>query len=155
MDKRALIRLRRGLQAGTRSSLSPELVESEAGDFVQATQDYQAAGYSARDAFLMETVLTFGPGHRHPRHGVRCPERQGFGAIGVGAYIALAGLWGSPISGASVRWSPTPSLPMNAERRSSLAEIAGAREAAKAEPFDQEQAPPEEPPDHGHDRDHQ
>jgi aquaporin Z len=25
-----------------------------------------------------------------------------FGAIGVGAYIALAGLWGSPISGASM-----------------------------------------------------
>ena len=25
-----------------------------------------------------------------------------FGAIGVGSYIALAGLWGSPISGASM-----------------------------------------------------
>ena len=25
-----------------------------------------------------------------------------FGALGVGAYIALAGLWGSPISGASM-----------------------------------------------------
>ena len=29
------------------------------------------------------------------------PERV-FGAIGVGAYIALAGLWGSPIPGASM-----------------------------------------------------
>ncbi len=155
MDKRALIRLRRGLQAGTRSSLSPELVESEAGDFVQATQDYQAAGYSARDAFLMETVLTFGLVTVILGTASGAQNVRGLGTIGVGAYIALAGLWGSPISGASVRWSPTPSLPMNAERRSSLAEIAGAREAAKAEPFDQEQAPPEEPPDHGHDRDHQ
>jgi aquaporin Z len=31
-----------------------------------------------------------------------------FGAIGVGAYIALAGLWSAPISGASM--NPTRSL---------------------------------------------
>ena len=64
--------------------------------------NYPAAGFSAGDAFLMETVLTFG------LVGVILGTASGaqnigiFGAIGVGAYIALAGLWGSPISGASM-----------------------------------------------------
>src|SRR4029453_3048703 len=42
-------------------------------------------------------------GERDPGNGVRRAEHRGLGqAIGVGAYIALAGLWGSPISGASM-----------------------------------------------------
>jgi aquaporin Z len=64
--------------------------------------NYPASGFSAGDAFLMETVLTLG------LVGVILGTASGaqnvglFGAIGVGAYIALAGLWGSPISGASM-----------------------------------------------------
>ncbi len=64
--------------------------------------NYPAAGYSAGDAFWMEAVLTFG------LVGVILGTASGaqnigiFGAIGVGAYIALAGLWGSPISGTSM-----------------------------------------------------
>lgn len=64
--------------------------------------NYPASGYSSLDAVLMETVLTF---------GLLCvilgtasgAQNIGIlGAIGVGGYIALAGLWGSPISGASM-----------------------------------------------------
>jgi aquaporin Z len=64
--------------------------------------NYPAAGYSGGSAFLMEGVLTLG------LVGVILGTASGaqnvglFGAIGVGAYIALAGLWGSPISGASM-----------------------------------------------------
>lgn len=64
--------------------------------------NYPATGYSAVNAFVMETVLTlglvsviFGTASGAQNLGV-------IGAIGVGAYIALAGLWGSPISGASM-----------------------------------------------------
>jgi aquaporin Z len=64
--------------------------------------NYPAQGFSSGDAFWMETVLTFG------LVGVILGTASGaqnlgvIGAIGVGAYIALAGLWGSPISGASM-----------------------------------------------------
>jgi aquaporin Z len=64
--------------------------------------NYPAAGYSGGSAFLMEAVLTLG------LVGVILGTASGaqnvglFGAFGVGAYIALAGLWGSPISGASM-----------------------------------------------------
>ena len=36
------------------------------------------------------------------RHGLAAQNIGIFGALGVGGYIALAGLWGSPISGASM-----------------------------------------------------
>jgi aquaporin Z len=64
--------------------------------------NYPAQGFSSGDAFWMETVLTFG------LVGVILGTASGaqnlgvIGAIGVGGYIALAGLWGSPISGASM-----------------------------------------------------
>jgi aquaporin Z len=64
--------------------------------------NYPASGYTSTDAFLMEAVLTLG------LVGVILGTASGaqnlgvFGALGVGAYIALAGLWGSPISGASM-----------------------------------------------------
>lgn len=64
--------------------------------------NYPAANYSASNAFLMETVLTLG------LLSVILGTASGgqnvglFGAIGVGAYIALAGMWASPISGASM-----------------------------------------------------
>ena len=64
--------------------------------------NYPAAGFSNGDAFWMEMVLTFG------LVGVILGTASGaqnvgvIGALGVGAYITLAGLWGSPISGASM-----------------------------------------------------
>ena len=64
--------------------------------------NYPAAGYSAGDAFLMEGVLTLGLVSVILGTASGAQEVGVFGAIGVGAYIALAGLWGSPISGASM-----------------------------------------------------
>jgi aquaporin Z len=64
--------------------------------------NYPAAGYSATNAFWMEFILTVG------LLSVILGTASGaqyvglFGAFGVGGYIALAGLWGSPISGASM-----------------------------------------------------
>ncbi len=64
--------------------------------------NYPATGYSGWQAYLMEALLTLvlvsvilGTASGAQNIGI-------FGAIGVGAYIALAGLWGSPISGASM-----------------------------------------------------
>jgi aquaporin Z len=64
--------------------------------------NYPAASYSAGSAFLMEGVLTFGLicvilGTSSGAQNVGL-----FGSLGVGSYIALAALWGSPISGASM-----------------------------------------------------
>ena len=64
--------------------------------------NYPAAGYSAGDAFLMETVLTLGLVSVILGTASGAQNIGIFGAIGVGAYIALAGLWGSPISGTSM-----------------------------------------------------
>jgi len=64
--------------------------------------NYPAAGYSAGDAFLMEGVLTLGLVSVILGAASGAQNIGVLGAIGVGAYIALAGLWGSPISGASM-----------------------------------------------------
>ena len=64
--------------------------------------NYPAAGYSAGDAFLMEAVLTLGLVSVILGTASGAQSIGVFGAIGVGAYIALAGLWGSPISGTSM-----------------------------------------------------
>jgi aquaporin Z len=64
--------------------------------------NYPAASYSAGDAFLMEAVLTLGLVSVILGTASGAQNVGLFGAIGVGAYIALAGLWGSPISGASM-----------------------------------------------------
>jgi aquaporin Z len=64
--------------------------------------NYPAPTFSAGDAFLMEAVLTFGLVSVILGTASGAQSIGVFGAIGVGAYIALAGLWGSPISGASM-----------------------------------------------------
>jgi aquaporin Z len=64
--------------------------------------NYPAAGYSNLDAALMEAVLTLGLVSVILGTASGAQNVGLFGAIGVGAYIALAGLWGSPISGASM-----------------------------------------------------
>ena len=68
--------------------------------------NYVAHGYSAGAGFWMELVLTFvlvsvilGTASGAQNIGI-------IAALGVGAYIALAGLWGSPISGASMNFRP-------------------------------------------------
>ncbi len=64
--------------------------------------NYPASGFSSADAFWMETVLTFGLVSVILGTASGAQNIGIIGAGGVGAYIALAGLWGSPISGASM-----------------------------------------------------
>ncbi len=63
---------------------------------------YPAANYSGVDAFLMEAVLTLGLVSVILGTASGAQNVGLFGAFGVGGYIALAGLWASPISGASM-----------------------------------------------------
>jgi aquaporin Z len=64
--------------------------------------NYPASGYSGWQAFLMEALLTMGLVSVILGTASGAQNIGIFGAIGVGGYIALAGLWGSPISGASM-----------------------------------------------------
>jgi aquaporin Z len=64
--------------------------------------NYPAHGYSATNAFLMEFILTLGLVSVILGTASGAQNVGVIGAIGVGSYIALAGLWGSPISGASM-----------------------------------------------------
>ena len=61
-----------------------------------------AGASRAGDAFVMETVLTFGLVSVILGTASGAQNLGVIGALGVGGYIALAGLWGSPISGASM-----------------------------------------------------
>lgn len=63
---------------------------------------YPAASYSAGAAFWMEFILTVGLVSVILGTASGAQNVGLFGAFGVGGYIALAGLWGSPISGASM-----------------------------------------------------
>jgi aquaporin Z len=64
--------------------------------------NYVASGFSAWDGYLMEAVLTLGLVSVILGTASGAQNLGVIGALGVGAYIALAGLWGSPISGASM-----------------------------------------------------
>ena len=64
--------------------------------------NYVAEGYSSFSAFLMEGVLTLGLVSVILGTASGAQNVGVIAALGVGSYIALAGLWGSPISGASM-----------------------------------------------------
>jgi aquaporin Z len=64
--------------------------------------NFPASRFSSVDAFLMETVLTFGLVSVILGTASGAQNLGIIGALGVGGYIALAGLWASPISGASM-----------------------------------------------------
>jgi aquaporin Z len=64
--------------------------------------NYPAHGYSDLAAFWMELILTTGLVSVILGTASGAQNLGLFGAFGVGGYIALAGLWGSPISGASM-----------------------------------------------------
>jgi aquaporin Z len=64
--------------------------------------NFPAAGYSADAAFWMEFILTAGLVSVILGTASGAQNVGIFGALGVSGYIALAGLWGSPISGASM-----------------------------------------------------
>jgi aquaporin Z len=64
--------------------------------------NYPAGGYSGMAAFWMELILTTGLVSVILGTASGAQNVGVIGAFGVGGYIALAGLWGSPISGASM-----------------------------------------------------
>ena len=64
--------------------------------------NYPAAGYSDLAAFWMELILTTGLVSVILGTASGAQNVGIIGAFAVGGYIALAGLWGSPISGASM-----------------------------------------------------
>jgi aquaporin Z len=64
--------------------------------------NYPATSYSSGAAFWMELILTLGLVSVILGTASGAQNVGLFGAFGVGGYIALAGLWGSPISGASM-----------------------------------------------------
>jgi aquaporin Z len=64
--------------------------------------NYVASGYSPGTGFWMELLLTFGLVSVILGTASGAQNIGIIAALGVGAYIALAGLWGSPISGASM-----------------------------------------------------
>ena len=64
--------------------------------------NYPAGGYSNADAFWMELILTVGLVSVILGTASGAQNIGIIGAFGVGSYIALAGMWGSPISGASM-----------------------------------------------------
>jgi len=59
-------------------------------------------GISATQAMLMELILTVGLVSTILGTASGAQNVGVFGALGVGSYIILAGLWSSPISGASM-----------------------------------------------------
>jgi aquaporin Z len=69
--------------------------------------NYPAHGFSGGDAFWMEAVLTFGLVSVILGTASGAQNLGVIGALGVGSYIALAGLWASPISGTSMNPSRT------------------------------------------------
>jgi aquaporin Z len=64
--------------------------------------NYPAHGYTNMAAFWMELILTMGLVSVILGTASGAQNIGIIGAFGVGGYIALAGLWGSPISGASM-----------------------------------------------------
>ena len=68
---------------------------------------FAAPGYTAFDACRVEAVLTFGLLTVILGTASGAQNVGVFGAIGVGAYISLAGLWASPLSGASMNTART------------------------------------------------
>ncbi len=68
----------------------------------QYGSNYPAHGHSNMAAFWMELLLTMGLVSVILGTASGAQNIGLFGALGVGGYIALAGLWGRPISGASM-----------------------------------------------------
>ena len=84
------------------ATLAAWFLQAVIGVSAQYGSNYPAPGYSSFLAFVMETVLTFGLVSVILGTASGAQNVGVIGALGVGGYIALAGLWGSPISGASM-----------------------------------------------------
>jgi aquaporin Z len=84
------------------ATLAAWFLQAVIGVSAQYGSNYPAPTYSSFLAFVMEVVLTFGLVSVILGTASGAQNLGVIGALGVGGYIALAGLWGSPISGASM-----------------------------------------------------
>ena len=84
------------------ASLAAWFLQAVIGVSASYGSNVPAPGYSNFLAFVMEAVLTFGLVSVILGTASGAQNLGVIGALGVGGYIALAGLWGSPISGASM-----------------------------------------------------
>jgi len=84
------------------ATLAAWFVQSVIGVSATFGSNYPASGFSNADAFWMELILTVGLMSVILGTASGAQNVGVIGAFGVGAYIALAGMWGSPISGASM-----------------------------------------------------
>ena len=78
------------------------LLQAILGVSASAGSNYPAAATTPGAAFLMELILTFGLLSVILGTASGAQNIGIIGALGVGSYIALAGLWASPLSGASM-----------------------------------------------------
>jgi|RhiMetdeSRZDD1v2_1073273.scaffolds.fasta_scaffold02990_23 aquaporin Z len=84
------------------AALAAWFLQSVIGVSATFGSNYPAAGYSSLDAMWMELILTFGLVSVILGTASGAQNLGVVGAFGVGAYIILAGLWASPLSGASM-----------------------------------------------------
>jgi aquaporin Z len=84
------------------AALAASFLQAVIGVSATFGSNYPAAGYSAWAALWMELVLTFGLVSVILGTASGAQNLGAISAFGVGAYIILAGLWASPLSGASM-----------------------------------------------------
>lgn len=84
------------------ASLAALFLQSVVGVSASYGSNYPASGYTDGAAFWMEFILTLGLVSVILGTASGAQNIGIVGAFGVGSYIALAGLWGSPISGTSM-----------------------------------------------------
>ena len=84
------------------ATLACLLLQAVIGVSATSGSNYPAPEYSAGAAFWMEALLTLGLVSVILGTASGAQNVGLLGAFGVGGYIALAGLWGSPISGTSM-----------------------------------------------------
>jgi aquaporin Z len=82
--------------------LAATLLRLTFGDIAHLGSTLPGAGFSNLQAFTLETVLTLGLVSTILGTASTAQNVGTFSALGVASYIALAGLWASPVSGASM-----------------------------------------------------
>ncbi|PYC87373.1 hypothetical protein C7C46_05005 [Streptomyces tateyamensis] len=84
------------------------LLRATFGDVAHLGATLPGPGFSAAQAFVVEAVLTLGLVSTILGTASSAQNVGSLSAVGVGAYIVLAGLWAGPVSGASM--NPARSL---------------------------------------------
>lgn len=88
--------------------LAALLLRASFGDVANLGATLPGTGFSPGQAFIIEVVLSIGLVSTILGTASSAQNVGALSAVGVGAYIALAGLWASPVSGASM--NPARSL---------------------------------------------